>query len=704
MALDQNNKPEKSKATLFFEELLDKLKQQLGKAWQQFRKYWKKWHLSKIIILLFLLFALFTSTYYYINAKFFTDVEDLKSNLEQQTIVYDSQNEEAGTLYSQKGTSVSLEDMSPYMSQAVVSSEDKRFYSHHGFDLIGIGRSAVGYILAGGHVIGGGSTLTQQLAKNAFLTADQTLGRKLKELFISIEIEKNYSKDDILEMYLNNSYFGHGVWGAEDASKRYFGKSASELDAAEAATLAALLPSPANLNPIDEPENAKEVRNTVLGLMANNEMITEDMASESQEEPFNLADSYVDTSNYQYPFYFDAVIQEAIDVYGFEEEDLLNNGYQIYTNLDQAMQSEMAAVYRQDWLFPSSSNGTVVQSASVALDPHSGGVLAVIGGRGETSFRGYNRATQMQRQPGSVIKPLSVYLPALEAGYTPHSILPDEEKSYGPEAYTPYNFDKTFAGEVPMYQAIAESLNAPAVWMLDKLGLERGVRQLKEFGLETKEEDKNLAAIALGGLTDGFSPIQLASAYTAFANGGSQYKGNFIRQIVDSQGNVVVDNTDPASKRITSQEHADEMTSMLLDVYSEGGTAQNYEPSGYEIAGKTGSTDSRYGTGGTDKWLIGYTPDLVLVGWMGFDQPSAENSLNSDQAVGKVVELELESMLPYTSGTTFAEVPASQTDEDKPAIDWSNIREGAADVLDDLSDGAKKLFEKGSNFLRDIFQ
>ena len=263
--------------------------------------------------------------------------------------------------------------------KAVTSTEDQRFYGHRGYDLIGIGRAALGFITSGG-ITGGGSTITQQLAKNAYLSSDQTVMRKLRELFLAIEIEKHYSKEDILEMYLNNSYFGNGVWGVEDASHKYFGKTASEVTLSEAATIAAMLKAPSNYNPIDHYDRAIERRNVVLSLMADTNAISEQEAEATQQTDLAVSDGYIDEDGYRYPYYFDAVINEAVYQYDIPEEDLLNNGYTIYTNLDQAYQKQMDAAYANDYLFQNASDGTLVQSASIAINPKNGGINAVVGG------------------------------------------------------------------------------------------------------------------------------------------------------------------------------------------------------------------------------------------------------------------------------------------------------------------------------------
>src|SRR5699024_4374918 len=376
--------------------------------------------------------------------------------------------------------------------------------------------AAVGYVIHGGNVVGGGSTITQQLAKNAYLTLDQTLVRKFKELFLAIEIEKHYSKEEILAMYLNKSYFGNGVWGVEDASKKYFGKTAADLSVEEAATLVGMLKAPSNYNPIDHYDRPISRRNIVLQLMKDNEILTEEELASAKQKELHLQDRYSSVDGYQYPYYHDAVTNEAVNKYGIEEEELLNNGYKIYTSLNQTFQQQMEKAYEGFSLFKNAEDGTVMQSASIALDPKSGGVQAVIGGRGEYTFRGFNRATQMKRQPGSVMKPLGVYTPALEAGYDLDDMLVDKKLSYGTDNYTHENLGNTYSesGEVPMYEALARSLNAPTVWLLNEIGLNRGINKVKRFGIPVEEGDKNLSAIALGGMTKGVSPLQIASAYS----------------------------------------------------------------------------------------------------------------------------------------------------------------------------------------------
>jgi len=637
----------------------DFIKEKAKRFWVILRRLWEKYHVTKVGILLFLSISLVLSVVLTIQARQ-ENVDSLRVGLEETTTVIDNEGQEAGTLYSQKGTFTPIEDISPTVQHAVVSTEDQRFMDHRGFDLIGIGRAALGFLI-NGEIVGGGSTITQQLAKNAYLTQDQTIVRKLKELFLAIEIEKEYTKATILEMYLNNSYFGHGVWGIQDASQKYFNKDASELNLSEGATLAGILIAPTTYNPIDNYDAAINRRNTVLMLMEETGSITAEERQGASSSELALSDGYNARDNYNYPYYFDAVISEAINRYGFEEQEILNGGYTIYTSLDQNQQQQMDAVYSYEGYFETAADGVEAQSASIAIDPQSGGVTAVVGGRGEHTFRGFNRATQMRRQPGSIIKPLGVYAPALEAGYDIDSTLVDELQTYGAEegdpdsGYTPANVDHTYAGEIPMFQGLAESKNAATVWLLNEIGLRRGYNKLEDFGIEMSEDDYHLGAVALGGMQRGATPLEMASAYTVFANGGVQIQPHFITRIVDATGAVVVDNTDPEERRVLSEEVNDDMNRMLQYVYSNG-NAQSVQPDGYEIAGKTGTTQTAGDDGATDQWIVGYTPDLVVTSWAGYDQTDENHYLQTPTTagIGQVLKAEFETMLPYTEGTEFA--------------------------------------------------
>ncbi|MQS44507.1 PBP1A family penicillin-binding protein [Companilactobacillus mishanensis] len=677
----------------------DWVKPKLKVAWSFFKRYWKRFQITRWLILIVLTLILVLSTFWTYKAKT-SNIEDLKASLQTKTTVYDKDGANAGALYSRKGTYVGLDRISPNIQNAVISTEDRTFWTNPGFSIKGYARAAVGLIIHHG-VTGGGSTLTQQLAKNALLTQRQTFSRKGEELFLSIEINKVYSKKSILAMYLNNAYFGNGVWGVQDASKKYFDKNASDLNPAEGAVLAGILKAPNDYNPIDSMANSKARRNLVLDLMADNQKLTSQQASYYKGTPIDLNDGYQVSSSYKYPYFFDAVIDEEVNKYGLKEDDILNKGYKIYTTLNQNMQSSMEDSFDNSGLFPANAaDGKEAQGASIAVDPQTGGVLAVVGGRGEHTFRGLNRATQMKRQPGSTIKPLAVYTPAIQSGYSYDSELKDEVTSFGKNKYTPTNADGLYQDKIPMYKALAQSENVPAVALLDKIGVKKGVSSVENFGIKVNKDDQNLA-LALGGLSTGVSPIQMARAYTAFANEGKLSSTHFITKIVDATGTVVVDNTDNTTKQIISKDTAKEMTSMMLGVYNEG-TGRTAKPSGYDIAGKTGSTEvpRSYGYGTKDQWMIGYTPDIVVASWIGFDETNTTHYLPgvSETGVAPLFKNEMSGILPSTAGTDFNTKDAAQIANENS----DNNSSGSEGFAKSFEDGVNGVKDKASEWYNDI--
>lgn len=629
-------------------------------AWRRFDH---RFYIGRWIIVILLLLTLITCTYYTIKVKT-SNISNLKASLSTTTTIYDYKGKKAGSLYSQKGSFVKYSQISPNIKKAVVATEDRTFWKNSGFSIKGMARAGLNLIIHHGEITGGGSTLTQQLAKNSLLTQQQTFSRKLEELFFAIEINHVYSKKDILTMYLNNAYFGNGVWGVQDASRKYFGKNASDVTLGEAATLAGMLRNPSYYNPIDHMANATARRNVVLGLMQDTGKITKQEAQTAKQTGLTLNDTYHGKNGYKYPYFFDAVVDEAISKYGLKEEDVMNKGLKIYTTLNQNYQTQIQNNFDESWLFPANaSDGTQVQGASVAMDPATGAVRAVVGGRGEHVFRGYNRATQMKRQPGSSIKPLAVYAPALQEGYHYDSELSNKLQKFGKNNYEPHNVDNEYSNKIPMYQALAESKNVPAVWLLDKIGVQKGVKSVENFGINVPKSDQNLA-LALGGLSSGVSPLQMARAYSAFANKGNLPDSSyFITKITDASGNVLVENDNPKTHRIISTNTAKEMTTMMLGVFANG-TAKSAQPSGYRVAGKTGSTEvpNSYGFGTKDQWIVGYTPDIVLATWVGYDKTDKQHYMQgvSETGITKLYKAEMESILPYTAQTQFSEKAPSQ--------------------------------------------
>ena len=684
----------------FFKKITESLKRFLSLFGSWFKEKCHRYQVIRWFIVVCLSIFLATSIYLIYVAKT-ANVKGLENALERPMTIYDKDGDRAGYLYSQKGTWVSLDKISPNVADAVLSTEDRNFYHEYGFSIKGMVRALLlnlkNRIMGSSDIAGGGSTLTQQLVKNAFLSQEQTISRKAKEIFIAMQVENTYSKKQILAMYLNNAYFGNGVWGIEDASEKYFGVHASQLTVPQAATIAGMLKNPNGYNPKDHPAESRQRRNVVLTLMKDNGKLTQEQMKSYQDSPMITSDNYQYDSGYRYPYFFDAVIDEAIKKYGLSEEDIMNRGYKIYTTLDQNYQSTMQTDFADSSLFPyDADDGTRAQGASIAIDPKTGGVTALVGGRNDSHvFRGYNRATQLVRSPGSTIKPLAVYAPALQHGYHYDSMVEDKHQAYGSNKYSPKNATGTYQGKIMLYQALAESKNTTAVWLLNKIGVSEGYRSAEKFGLKLSDSDKNLS-LALGGLEKGVSPMTMASAYSAFANEGVKYDAHFIRRIVDASGKTIVDEEDADSTRVVSEKVANEMTSMMIDVYKNG-TGVSAKPYGYTIAGKTGSTQ---GNGvdptaaDTDRWYIGYTPDVVLATWVGFD--SNKNSIENAGTRGgaALFKSEMEGILPKTKQSQF-KVKAAST------LAYENIS-SSSNLWDSIKNAGANIEKSGSGIKQKV--
>ncbi|MGD6843256.1 transglycosylase domain-containing protein [Bacillus infantis] len=664
--------------------------ERLKQVWEYIKRFWKRKHITQILLLAALT-ALLLAILFFAYLAATANVQSLKDGLKQSTVLYDKDGDEAGKLAANRTGGAEIEDLPDHMKEAVVSIEDERFYKHNGFDIKGIARAFFSNLFAG-RITGGGSTITQQLAKNALLSPEQTYRRKAEEIFLAVEIEKNYKKEEILLMYLNQVYFGSGAWGIDQAARTYFNKPISRVTISEAALLAGLLQSPSALDPYQHYDRSISRRDTVLGKMLELGYISKDEYEKAIAEKIVLEDGSTESEARKYPYYVDAVLDEATSKYGLTQEEIFTRGYTIYTELDQNVQAGLEQVYERDSLFPAGRGGQLVQSGSVLLDPSTGGVRAIVGGRGEHVFRGFNRGTHIKAQPGSTLKPLSVYTPAIEEGYDASSILKDEPMTFG--NYKPENFSRTYAGEVPMYKAVEESLNIPAVWLLNEIGIEKGMDSLKRFGIPTEKEDRALG-IALGGMRKGISPLQLAEAYAAFPNEGKRHDAHFITKIVGPTGNVIAERKKKTVK-VTSKATAREMTSMLLNVV-ESGTGQRTKIPDVQIAGKTGSTQLPYNDidGTKDQWFVGYTPSLVGAVWLGYDKTDRDHylSTSSSETVVPIFKSIMEQVLPYTDQKEFGteSVNDQLAEETKPDID---LQEQAEEFSERLKEELPKWKEK----------
>ncbi len=667
------------------------------------RKFWRRYHLTKIVLILGLSAGLLVGTYLFAVAKS-TNVNDLQNALKTRTLIFDREEKEAGALSGQKGTYVELTDISKNLQNAVIATEDRSFYKNDG---INYGRFFLAIVTAGRS--GGGSTITQQLAKNAYLSQDQTVERKAKEFFLALELTKKYSKDQILTMYLNNAYFGNGVWGVEDASKKYFGVSASEVSLDQAATLAGMLKGPELYNPLNSVEDSTNRRDTVLQNMLAAGYIDKNQETEAAEVDMNsqVHDKYEGKiSDYRYPSYFDAVVNEAVSKYNLTEEEIVNNGYRIYTELDQNYQANMQVVYENTALFPRAEDGTFAQSGSVALEPKTGGVRGVVGqvaDNDKTGFRNFNYATQSKRSPGSTIKPLVVYTPAVEAGWALNKLLDNHTMKYDSYKVDNYAGIKK-SREVPMYQALAESLNLPAVATVNDLGVDKAFEAGEKFGLNMEKVDRVLG-VALGSGVE-TNPMQMAQAYAAFANEGLMPEAHFISRIENASGQVIASHKN-SQKRVIDKSVADKMTSMMLGTFTNG-TGISSSPADYVMAGKTGTTEAVFNPEYTsDQWVIGYTPDVVISHWLGFPTTDENHYLagSTSNGAAHVFRNIANTILPYTPGSTFTVENAYKKNGIAPANTkrqvQTNDNSQTDDNLSDIRGRAQSLVDEASRAISD---
>lgn len=510
------------------------------------------------------------------------------------------------TLSVERRVPVTFDKIPKHVQQAFIAIEDNRFYEHSGIDYRGTARALVSIL--SGQEVQGGSTITQQLAKNAFLTQERTIVRKIKEAFIAKELEHKYTKDEILTMYLNQIYFGQGAYGIESASMYYFGKHVQDLSIAEAATLAAIPKSPNYFNPFENPQASKERKELVIDQMYKYGMIDQATANAAKAQKLILRTSNAGSSDPR-SYFFDMIIQKVISEVGADA--LYKGGLKIYTTLDTDMQlaAERALRYLPE-LYNDNNKLTQPQVALVAVDPNNGQVKAMIGGRGQDKF---NRATLAARQPGSAFKPF-VYLTAMENGFTPASIIEDKEEEFWP-GWKPQNSDLKWHGKVSLRTALKRSLNVPTIKLAREVGVNKIITNAERMGITTlvdsgKYNDTNLA-MALGGLSKGVSPIEMASAYGVLATNGVYCRPYALIKIVDREGKVLFEQKS-SSKQVVDAKAAYLTTNMLEDVLVSG-TAGGMGI-GRPAAGKTGTTDTNI-----DAWFVGYTPNLSTAVWVGDD-------------------------------------------------------------------------------------
>ena len=569
----------------------------------------------------------------------------------QSTLFYSAD----GTLIGEANTGqkrywVELEDVSPSLISAVLAIEDRHFYSHNGFDFKRIAGAIIADIKAMAKVQGA-STITQQYARNLFLNHEKTWYRKISEAFYTIRIEMNYTKNEILEGYLNTIYYGHGIYGVQAASHYYFGKNADELDLHEAAMLAGIPKGPSYYSPFRSYERAKSRQETVLFAMEEADYVTAEEAEKAGQQPIDLQTQTGEKIELA-PYFIQSVKQTLKTDLQLDEQTIALGGLKVYTTLNIDMQKAAEEAFEQ--IFPENS---AIQGALVAIEPDSGYVRALIGGR-DYQESPFNRATQAARQPGSTIKPL-LYYAALENGFTPATMLKSEPTTFtfddGKATYAPRNFNSQYANkEITLAQAIALSDNVYAVKTHLFLGSEYLETTAKRFGIKSKIE--KVPSAALG--TSNVKLLEMVNAYGRLANGGKATESVLIEKVENHQGEVIYE-APKTTEQALDRNQAFILTSMLTGIF-------NSDLNGYTTV--TGSTITsqlsrqyagKSGTTNTDSWMIGYTPDLVAGIWTGYDKGN-EISRSSERQYAKRIWADfMEESLRNSSFTVF-EPPSEQ--------------------------------------------
>ena len=531
--------------------------------------------------------------------------------------MYSEKDELIGEFFLERRAYVPLSKVPRYLKEAIISVEDSRFYDHSGIDLFGISRAFWKNIKAK-EIVEGGSTITQQLSRSLFLNNEKKFSRKIKEILLAIKLERNISKDEILELYLNQVYFGRGAYGIEAAAQTYFGKSVADLDLQESATLAGLPQAPSAYSPIRYPGRALKRRNHVLKRMMAEERISASQYEIAEQLPLRL---HTQNEKRLGSYFIEYVRQQLEDRY--KNSLVYKGGLHIHTTLDVDMQRNAEDAMRQGLLdldkrqkyfkIVNRDNPTPeVEGAVMALEPGTGYIKALVGGFDFERSK-FNRAVQAKRQPGSAFKPI-LYLAALDSGFTPADVIIDSPIVHvnlaNHTSWKPNNYNRMFSGKTTLRRALASSRNVISIKLMEKIGIDRVVEYAKLMGIESPLY-KNLS-LALG--TSEVSLMELISAYAVFPSGGFRSEPLSIKYVQDRDGKIL-DVFEIQKKRVISKETAYLMTSMLEEVIRNG-TGSKAKSIKRPIAGKTGTTNNFI-----DAWFVGFTPELVVGVWVGFDEP-----------------------------------------------------------------------------------
>lgn len=631
------------------------------------KKHPKFWLGFKIFLLAFLLIILIGGIIFYF--KYGQDIFAMQE--EAVSLVADSSPEtfrssETSIVYNNKGKEIAklkgekdsyylpLDKIPKAVQDAAIVTEDKKFYSHNGIDAKGIMRAVLALIKNNGEKTQGASTITQQLARGVFLSTEKTYERKIKEIFIALELERKYNKTQILEFYLNTIYYANGYYGIEAAARGYFGKGCEDLSLAQLCFLSAIPNNPTLYNPVKNFDNTIKRKNRILDQMLDDEVITKVEYDEAYQEKIKLNIQEVKKRDYIQTFVSYCAIRELMIRNGFvfqnsfsskEEEKtydeeyenaystaqqmLLNNGYKIYTSIDLKKQKKLQKSVNSNLsaFKEKENNGTYkMQGSAVCIDNKSGRVVAIVGGRSqETEGYSLNRAYQSFRQPGSSIKPLIVYTPTLERGSTASTTVHDYKFKDGPS-----NSSGRYYGYVSMRFAVEQSLNTVAWQLFDELQPEVGLQYLLDMNFSRIVKSDYYLSASLGGLTYGTNTLEMASAYATLENDGKYREPTCIVKILDADGKEIVSD-EPRQKTIYKKDAARSMVDIMTGVIKRGTARGLGLDNGQPSAGKTGTTNDK-----KDGWFCGFTPYYTTAVWVGYDSPKAVSDLYGSTYPGRI--------------------------------------------------------------------
>lgn len=587
------------------------------------------------------------------------DVDDLRLDL-TSSICYLDESGEVKEFEKISGSEnrfwVEYAKVPQHMKDAFIAIEDERFLSHNGFDIKRTTKAVLEYFTKGSRAQGG-STITQQLVKNITDNAKRTPVRKIQEIWLAYQLERELTKDQILELYMNTIYLAQGVNGVQTASRLYFDKDVSELSLAQCASIAGITQYPSYYDPFLQPENNKDKQELVLKKMLELGFISQEEHDQAVAEPLDFKKGNMKVSVSYQSYIAETIITDAIDLLVKEEglsetvakKKIYSGGYQIISTVDPKVQSAIDNVFKNPSNFPNSPYDEIPQGAIVVMDPQTGHVKGLYGGIGEKpGLYSLNRAIGSTRQPGSCVKPIGVYAPALEAGLiTPNTIYTDQKITYG--SWSPKNYYTGFRGDMTVQRAVELSVNTIPVQILEELGVEKSYSFLRDKLHITSldESDKVLGALGLGGMTNGVSVMEMTAAYATFANNGIYTEPVTIIEIRDSYGKSVVKVT-PETNVAMNEKTAEMMHQMLLAVV-QNGTGTGAQISGVKAGGKTGTTDDD-----KDRWFVGYTPNYVAAVWYGFDIPKGMGYVSGNPALNawKKVMAPIMANAPYREYTT----------------------------------------------------